>query len=289
MGGLTGEAEDRSCTWEGLATAVTITAVTALIFAKKLDVAFNGESLHTSHGYHVGVVLTVAILGNLITLGTAVGLIVWGVACGVSAVLNWIFPHLNDQPDCILPHDYFVYYTTCVSYRAVLLGGGSSIGTTTWFPGANTGLTAPVLTANTIVGSATFTSPILTPPSLSTTVIITPAIHTCDGNTLTNTLSVTFLPTTVDNAFPSAVSFALAPTTATYNTVVQYWVSPSSSYAYQSLSWDFPDGGASIVEQGDYWIKVSFWLTGSRRLRATLTNTCTGISGSAEVTVQVNQ
>ncbi len=281
IGGLTGEAGDRGCSWEGLATAVTISAITAVIFAKKLD-AFFQDSDHSKIG-RAAFIVTFSLIGGIATVGSVIGMAVWSVACGVSALLNWIFPGLG-AADCTIPNDFFVYYTTCGSYQVLLLNGGSDINSTTWTPILNTGLTG----TTTTFGSSAFSSPLITPPNPTIPSAISPSSHTCQ-TTVTSTLSCVFTGTTIDNAVPPAVAFAVAPTTVSYNTEVQYWVTTSSSYSYQNLSWAFPDGGASIVAQGDYWIKVRFWLAGTRRVRATLTNTCSGISGSTDVSVQVNQ
>lgn len=275
---VNGEMEYRECSGNELYKWITAGAIAGTIFWRAI---YDASPFNNSKQ----VPLFLGILAGTV-VGTVAGFLSYGVYCGFSTLFEWIFG--NGEPDCRLPNDYYVYAVDCNTFNVQLLNGGANIYRTDWTLTSNA--TAP---STTTLYSNALSLPGVSAIIPSSNVILTPTTHLCANGgsiqTLTNTLSVVFSPSAVSNAFPPAVSFAEGPSSVPINTPSMYWVSTSSQYSHFQLTWSFPDGGGSIIDQGASWAKVNWWLSGQRTLRATLTNTCTSASGSANKVVQVTQ
>ncbi|MBK8557131.1 MAG: hypothetical protein IPL65_15775 [Lewinellaceae bacterium] len=72
--------------------------------------------------------------------GAFIGLAVWAAWCVAGTLLTWLGILDDQDPDCTLPNDYFVYYTDCNDYTVQLLNGGHNILNTHWVVTSNAAL-----------------------------------------------------------------------------------------------------------------------------------------------------
>ncbi|MBK8556924.1 MAG: hypothetical protein IPL65_14630 [Lewinellaceae bacterium] len=125
--------------------------------------------------------------------GAFIGLAVWAAWCVAGTLLTWLGILDDQDPDCTLPNDYFVYYTDCNDYTVQLLNGGHNILNTHWVVTSN----AAALQDSITTGVNKFTQHHVHAVNPAFSVIITPYSYTCANNTLPNSFAVQFSPAAV--------------------------------------------------------------------------------------------